>query len=194
MSGMKIVVGLGNPGSKYEKTRHNLGFQIVDAFTHKCHFSPWDDSIKFKSVIAFSQEFKDKILLVKPQTFMNDTGEAVSRVVNFYKISLENLLVVHDDFDLPLKEIRWRLESKGKSTHNGIRSIVKSLKNPAFLRLRVGINSQAWLPKDEFVLQKFSKDEEKTVYKVISKACDKINEFIKGELDDKVCPKGVSDN
>ncbi|KKP69812.1 aminoacyl-tRNA hydrolase [candidate division CPR3 bacterium GWF2_35_18] len=177
---MRIIVGLGNPGRKYEKTKHNIGFQVIDELASKLNSSFWKENSRFESLISEGDLEGNKLLLVKPQTFMNNSGEAVYKVVNFYKIPLTDLLIVHDDFDLPLDDIRLRVNSEGKSSHNGIRSIVERLGTPEFDRLRVGIGNDLIIPKDKYVLSNFE-NEVKHIKEIIGKALDKIIDWITNE-------------
>lgn len=135
---MYIIVGLGNPGKKYEATRHNMGFMTVDqlAETHGIDVS----KIKFKSLVGEGRIAGQKVLLVKPQTYMNLSGEAVRQVMDFYKIKPEELIVVYDDIDIPTGQVRIR--KKGSSgTHNGMRNILQHIQTENFPRIRVGIGS-----------------------------------------------------
>lgn len=148
---MFLIVGLGNPGKKYERTRHNIGFRAVDELK----------SLNLKNVI-----------LAKPKTFMNLSGKSVKNLLKTYKIKANNLIVVHDDIDLPLGKIKI-VKSRGAAGHKGVESIMKELKSKNFIRFRVGVKPKAYnlKPKtlDRFVLQKFNKDEEKIVKEVIKK-------------------------
>jgi peptidyl-tRNA hydrolase, PTH1 family len=136
---MKLIVGLGNPGNKYEYTRHNIGFMIVDKFVK-------DKLPLMPSLKAWKQDAKmaahicklDDCIVVKPQTYMNNTGNAVLSIVNFYKIDINDVWVIHDDIDLPTGKIRIRTGG-GSAGHNGIESIINILHNPEFVRFRLGI-------------------------------------------------------
>ena len=134
---MKIFVGLGNPGSEYANTKHNVGFMLADKISAKLGANTWRNN--FNALVAETFYNGEKILIVKPQTFMNLSGEAVAPIMNFYKIPIENLIVAHDDMDLPAGIIRLR--PKGSSGgHRGVESIIKNLggeKN--FPRVRIGI-------------------------------------------------------
>ena len=178
---MKIIVGLGNPGERYIGTRHNIGFVVADLVRERLDFPSWNEKKKLKSYVCEGKIGDEKLIIVKPLTFMNASGEAVSPIVNFYKLPLSSLLIIHDDFDLPLGKIRFRLESKGKSTHNGIRSIVEKLGTPDFPRLRLGVDAESNLEKEVFVLQRFGKHEEDEVKEMVDEAVSKVRLFIKGE-------------
>lgn len=143
---MKLIVGLGNPGEKYESTRHNLGFLVIEKFfkdTQPLKTTVWDDNKKLKSAIAqIVLEPKtgpeQKILLAKPKTFMNNSGQAVSAIMQFYKIKPEDLWVVYDEMDLPLGSLRIRLGGSSGG-HHGIDSIMEHIGTENFWRFRLGI-------------------------------------------------------
>lgn len=168
---MLLIVGLGNPGNKYILTRHNIGFQVVDYLREQYGFSEWKLSTKFESLITLGEIKGVKILLVKPQTFMNNSGKSVSLIKNYYKISFDQMLIIHDDFDLDFGKVKLRTNSSGKSTHNGLRSIVRDLGNPDFTRLRVGISSHPEVKKEAYVLQKFTQEEQESLSEIIKQSC-----------------------
>lgn len=133
---MKIIVGLGNPGNEYAKTRHNVGFMLVDALAEHLNINLWKD--KFNAQIAEGRIGTEKILLVKPQTYMNNSGEAVGPLMRWYKVTPENIIVAHDDMDIPAGTIRIR--KKGSSGgHNGIKSLIAHLGSENFPRVRLGV-------------------------------------------------------
>jgi len=175
---MKTIVGLGNPGKKYIGTRHNIGFQMIDLIKNSYSFPEWQSSKKFSSLLSEGNIDGKKTLLVKPQTFMNHSGLAICKILNFYKISLDNLLIVHDDFDLKLGVVRLRGNSEGKSTHNGIRSIVQSVGSPDFVRIRLGVGTDTDLPKDVFVLQRFSSEESEVVEDMLNEGFLRIEKWL----------------
>ncbi len=176
---MKVIVGLGNPGEKYVKTRHNIGWHIVDALAAHLSAPDFKENKKFKALISEVQTENGKILLVKPLTFMNLSGDSAIAIKTFYKLSNEDFIVVYDDIDLPLGELRFRTEG-GAGTHNGMKSLIKHLGN-TFPRLRFGIENR---PKElksridlsDYVLNRFAKEEEEVVKKTIGQAISKINE------------------
>jgi len=160
---MILIAGLGNPKRKYKKTRHNIGFRVIDSFKKENNFP------KFK--IEFNSELSKKgnIILLKPQTFMNNSGTAIKQTVSFYKIPIENIIIVHDDLDIPLGEVKMS-ENKGSAGHNGVQSIIDHLKTNQFKRLRIGIQPETSIEnKKNFVLKKFSKQE--NIEQAIKKAC-----------------------
>lgn len=166
---MYIIVGLGNPGKKYENTRHNMGFIAIDLLAEK--FGIKVDKIKFKSLIGEGRIGGEKVLLVKPQTFMNLSGEAVMEVMNFYKEDIENLIVIYDDFDIPTGT--FRIRKKGSSgTHNGMRNIIYLLKNDNFPRIRVGIGTDNKGDIIDFVIGGITKSEKKPLEEALIKTVD----------------------
>lgn len=175
---MKLFVGLGNPETEYESTRHNVGFVVLEAFRKK-YFpaEDWKFEKKFNSQVII---LKDKVALVRPQTFMNSSGEAALKVSQYYKIAPENILVVHDDLDLPLGQFRLQ---KGKSAagHHGVESVINVLGTQDFWRLRVGTDSplrEKAKSDGDFVLSKFSKEELSTVDKVIKEIMTPIKNLL----------------
>ncbi len=165
---MKLIVGLGNPGAEYADTRHNLGFAVIDEIVAGKASSP-EISKKMQGIVY---KLPDLILL-KPQTFMNLSGIAVIAAINFYKIDLENLLVIHDDVDFELGEIKHQFD-KSSAGNNGVESIIKSLGSQAFHRLRLGIahSQNPQMQTADHVLDKFSKEEKDIVEKMIDRAAE----------------------
>ena len=133
---MKLVAGLGNPGREYECTPHNIGLQVVDLLIE--HFGISEFQSKFRSKICRASISDESCLFIKPQTYMNKSGEAVAEFVNFYKIPLEKIVIISDDIDLPTGKVRFRDEG-GHGGHNGLRSIIESLGNGNFHRIRFGV-------------------------------------------------------
>jgi len=183
---MILIVGLGNPGRKFQKTRHNLGFRVVEAFFKKNrdrhNFSNFKLKKKFNAEIS-ERKFNDKkIILAKPQIFMNLSGRAVKKITNNLQLTTNNLWVVHDDIDIPLGKIRISI-GRGAAGHKGVESIIKELGTKNFVRFRVGIQPKTGKPKnpEKFVLQKFNKEEEGLIKEVIQKIIEAIEmTIIKG--------------
>ena len=181
---MKIIIGLGNPGEKFKNTRHNVGFMAVDAFAEKNNFPEFKFSKKFDSLMSEEILYGEKITLTKPQTFMNNSGKAVKKITNTYKLKPKTLCVVHDDIDLPLGKIRIA-KGRGAAGHKGVESIIKELKKKDFVRFRIGIKPieigqiiNKTKTKD-FVLKKFNKKEENDLNEVIGKTIKAIELFLK---------------
>ncbi len=166
---MYIIVGLGNPGRKYENTRHNMGFIAVDLLAEK--YGIKIDKIKFKALVGEGRIAGQKVLLVKPQTFMNLSGQSVVEVMNFYKEEIENLIVIYDDIDIPTGSIRLR--KKGSAgTHNGMRNIVYLLGEDGFPRIRVGIGSEKKVELINYVIGGVSKGEKELLEDALTRAAD----------------------
>lgn len=165
---MKIVIGLGNPGSKYEFTRHNIGFRIIDSLARDMGIE-FNKVKSYYSLISRGMINNYKVMLVKPQTFMNLSGRAVNRVVSYYKIPLQDLLIVYDDLNLELGQVRIR--KKGSSGgHKGIESIMQYLNSEDIPRLRIGIGNPSVNYNFDcvsYVLSNFNNDEEDKIEKVI---------------------------
>jgi PTH1 family peptidyl-tRNA hydrolase len=184
---MKLIVGLGNPGEKYEKTRHNLGFMIVDRFLkdfEQIKNTSWENSTKFKSDIA-QIEWQpkhgnlDKVILVQPRTFMNNSGMAVKIIADFYKIASEDIWIINDDIDLPLGAMKIRFGG-ASAGHRGIESIIEQLGSDKFWRFRMGIGEKRELNDsrvknvDDFVLGIFSGAERGKLKELIARGADAI--------------------
>lgn len=177
---MKIIVGLGNPGNEYEKTRHNTGFMVVDRLAKKHNIEIKKE--KSKALIGTGEINGEKVMLVKPQTFMNLSGEAVRGLIDFYKESIENLLIIFDDIDLDLGNIRIK-ERGSAGTHNGMKSIVQNLGTVEFKRVKVGIGKpKANVDLVNHVLGKFSEEEFKILTDSIDKAVDASEIIISGNV------------
>lgn len=177
---MKLIVGLGNPGTKYEKTRHNVGFRVLDALAASLGFQ-FESKKKFLSEIAKNSE----IILAKPQTFMNDSGQTVQKLLAIYKLQLTDLLVIHDEVDLPLGTIRLSRDASSAG-HKGVASVIDVLGTKNFARLRIGVesrSSQDIPPTDDYVLQNFPPDEEKILKEtVMPSALKEIGQFFGSKI------------
>lgn len=172
---MYLIVGLGNPEKKYDNTRHNIGFKFIDLFLEKHGIPLTDYKSKFKSHIYDLEFNKERVILIKPQTYMNLSGEAVRLVANFYKIPTENILIICDDLSLPLAKIRLR--QKGSSAgHNGLKDIEKHLGTQEYKRLKIGIGHD-FDNQVDFVLGKFSKSENDALNAIQDKVMDIMESF-----------------
>ena len=173
---MKIIVGLGNPGSQYLLTRHNLGFMLIDGLCDNKSFQK-----KSKSLIQKIQLGGEWVLLVKPQTYMNLSGSAVQEIVNFYKNPIEDLMIVHDDKDLLFGNIKLQ-KSRGHGGHNGIKNIHQCLNSSDYCRLKMGIAPIQVEDKptsgSDFVLSPFSQQEQKQLPEFLNKACQALELWI----------------
>ena len=173
---IKAIIGLGNPGTKYQYTRHNIGFRILDYLADRYH-----ESWQAKDMLEYAEIKFDvhSILLIKPQTFMNESGKAIRQISDFYKLdTVKDILIVHDDKDLPLGTIR-ATESSSAAGHNGVQDIIDQLGNQNFHRIRIGVESRNpadQIPTEAFVLQNFTDEE---IKKLREEVFPKVNEEIK---------------
>lgn len=151
-----LIVGLGNPGKEYEKTRHNIGFMCLDAFINKNKITLKEN---FKGYIGCIKTSGFNIYLLEPLTYMNNSGESVLEVANFYKIKPENIIVIHDDMDLDVGVTKFRTKGSAGG-HNGIKSIIKCLNSEDFKRVKIGIGKPSDVTVVDYVLGKFSKVEQ----------------------------------
>ncbi len=177
---MKLIVGLGNPGKQYKKTRHNVGFIILDSLQKELSGSDWTLSKKFNAEISDIGQGEDKTILAKPMTFMNNSGQAVGLIMNYYKIKPDNLVVVHDDKDIKLGEIKMQ-SNKNHAGHNGIKSIIEHIGTKNFMRLRIGVaseNKRKMSDTSRFVLGKFGLFEKKKLEEITKKSIAEIKKLV----------------
>ncbi|WP_459129163.1 aminoacyl-tRNA hydrolase [Guggenheimella bovis] len=172
---MKCIVGLGNPGKQYENTKHNLGFMVIDQLKKEHGLDQTKG--QFEALVTEWQLHGEKILLVKPETFMNASGRSVRKVFDFYKLEPKDILVVYDDIDLEIGSIRLR-KSGGPGTHNGMRDIVNCLSSKDFPRLRVGAGRNGQKDLAEYVLSGFSKEQWKLIDEAIERSVSAIEVWI----------------
>lgn len=159
---MKVVVGLGNPGDKYDKTRHNVGFMVIDRIREKYNLT--NEKSKFQALISEKNINDEKVLFVKPQTYMNLSGNSLIEIVNFYKLNpKEDIIVIYDDMDLEFGQLRVR-EKGSSGGHNGIKSIISHF-GEEFLRIKCGIGNKKGEAVD-YVLEKFSQTEQENLKKI----------------------------
>ena len=164
---MKLIVGLGNPGKKYEGTRHNAGFAALDHVAEK-----WGMRVtkaKFDALTGTGTAAGVKVLLMKPQTYMNNSGEAVRAAMDFYHLQPQDLLVIYDDLDLPIGKLRLRQKGSAGG-HNGIKSIQAHIKSQEFDRIRIGIDKDARIPTVDWVLGKIRKEDAQAYQESIEQA------------------------
>ena len=181
MEPMHLIVGLGNPGAEYAKTRHNAGFLLVEKLAEQWR-SGWTNERKFAARVARIERSGQKVLLAEPQTFMNLSGEAVGALVKFYQLPLEKILVAVDDADLPLGEIRLRPVG-GTGGHHGLESVTQHLGAKTFARLRIGIGRKNEAREiTGHVLGKFSADENALLEKVLERAANQMECWVNAGL------------
>ena len=177
---MKLIVGLGNPGKEYEKTRHNIGFMILDEFAKKEKLQ-FASKSKFKGQIVNTIVQNEAVILLKPTTYMNNSGEAVLAVKQFYNINNEDIFVIYDDLDLPCGKVRIR--QKGSSGgHKGIKSIIRCINDENFHRLKVGIDRIEKISVIDYVLGKFTPEQIVGITKSINTSLDVIYDWLKKDI------------
>ena len=177
---MKIIAGLGNPGKEYENTKHNVGFLTIDILAEKYDIKV--NKIKFKGLVGEGMIGTEKVILVKPQTYMNLSGQCIREIVAFYKLDMEDLVVIYDDIDLPMGNLRIR--KKGSAgTHNGMRSIIYDLQDDGFPRVRVGIGGELKGDLANYVISGFSGDDRKLIEEAIVKAADAVTCLVEDGID-----------
>lgn len=183
----KLIVGLGNPGENYEKNRHNVGFMAVSELRKALEFEKFKEEKKFNAEITQGILGTEKIILAKPLTFMNNSGTAVQKIANFYKIEPKDIVIIFDDIDLPLGSTRIR--AKGSAgTHNGMKSVIQKLGTEEFPRIRIGTESRGLTAHEKqdtssFVLADFSAEEEKVIQKNIKKMPEVVKTLVKEGVD-----------
>ena len=172
---MKLIIGLGNPGEEYKKTRHNAGFLAMEKLVLSSKYQVLSTQSKFNAEISQGIIDNEKTILVKPLIFMNNSGQAVKAVVDYYKIDLENIIVIHDDLDIPLGEYKLS-KNKNSGGHKGVQSIIDYLGTKDFTRIRIGIAVEnKKTPTEKFVVERFSKEEMGVVEGVIVDVVNEIN-------------------
>lgn len=176
---MKMIVGLGNIGTRYDETRHNTGFMVVDQLARDYHLGAFTH-LKQEAVAVSGIINGEKVMLVKPTTFMNDSGRAVGPLVDYYDIDLDNLVIVNDDLDMPVGKVR--LKTHGASGgHNGLKSIISALGTKKFNRVKVGIDHPQHGTVVSHVLGKFSKEERPKFDQAVEQAEHALEDWINGE-------------
>ena len=185
---MILIIGLGNPGKKYEFSRHNLGFLVLDRFSKKNYFE-FKSLKKLKSKISKGSFGKKRVVLAKPQTFMNNSGKAVRILATKYKIQNTNIFIVHDDIDLLLGKMKI-VKNRGAAGHKGVQSIINEMKTKNFIRFRIGIAPKYKITKqwnngvmEKFVLKKFTKTEKEAIRKAVKKCVKALETALKQGLD-----------
>ena len=177
---MYIIAGLGNPTREYEKTRHNVGFDTIDVLADKLNTSV--DEKKFKGLYGRGIIAGEKVILLKPQTFMNLSGESVREAADFYKVDPEHIIVIYDDISLDVGQLRIRKKGSAGG-HNGVKSIIKCLNTQRFMRIKVGVGEK---PKDwdlaDFVLGRFTKEEREHLEGAMERAAEAVCYMVNGEV------------
>lgn len=176
---MKLIVGLGNPGKEYEATRHNCGFMVIDALADKLNVTV--DQKKFKSLYTKFKYHGEDVILLKPQTYMNLSGEAVIAAMNFFKIDIDDILVIYDDLDMPVGKLRLR-KTGSAGGHNGIKNIIAHLNSQDFKRIRVGIDRHKYMNVADYVLSRFSKVESEAIEQGIENAANAVLDYLDNDF------------
>ncbi len=174
---MKLIVGLGNPEPKYDMTRHNIGFMAVNHYTNALNESFKE---KFNAMYVQANINGEKVIFLKPLTYMNLSGEAVIKHMNFFDVNIEDVIVVYDDLDLNFETIRLKKNSS-HGGHNGIKSLISHLKTKDFLRIKLGINNEYKRDTKNFVLGRFNKEEQARLDDLFNHTDRIIMDFIKGD-------------
>jgi len=173
---MIIIVGLGNPGEQYKNTRHNVGFMAIDEFAGKNNFPEFKLQKKSKALISD----KEDIVLVKPQTFMNESGKSVKEIIK--NKPSDSLIVIHDDIDLPVGKIKI-VKERGSAGHKGVESIIENIGNDGLIRFRIGVGGKNNVEAMKVVLKNFSPEEQKIIDGTLQETVDALDLFIEEGLD-----------
>jgi len=184
---MLLIIGLGNPGEKYAGTRHNIGFEIVDLIQKEWEFSPFEFNKKFNAEISQGtynlQPTTYNLLLIKPQTFVNLSGEVIQKILEFYKLTPDDIVVIHDDLDIPLGKFKIATDSSSAG-HNGVQNIIDKLSTQKFKRVRIGIGEEVSgaiscrIDAHDFVLAKFSEEEREKIKSAESAILEEIKKLL----------------
>lgn len=177
---MYVIVGLGNPGDRYAQTKHNIGFITIDYLAEQNNIKM--NKTKHKAIIGEGSIGGEKVLLVKPQTFMNLSGQSVMDIVGFYKVPPQNLIVIYDDIDLPVGKVRIR-PSGSSGTHNGMRNIIYLINNQEFPRIRIGVGKQPdYMDLADYVMTKFTGEEKSLMEEAVKKSAAAALEIVKSGI------------
>lgn len=175
-SSVKLIVGLGNPGRRYDKTRHNVGFHVIDALSEKLGVTL--NKEKFNSMYCLENIGGQRVILLKPLTYMNLSGEAIQAMMRYYNIERSNILVIYDDLDLPVGKIRLR-QNGSAGGHNGIKSTIHHVGSQQFNRIRIGIDRPpSGMNVADYVLSSFSKEESQEMVDVIDRCVDACEQWL----------------
>ena len=172
---MKLIIGLGNPGKEYNNTRHNIGFNFIDKYAeyHKTAI----EKKKFNGLYVEILINSEKVLLLKPQSYMNLSGIVVKKYIDFYKIKIEDILVISDDLDMPLGKVKLR-KNGSSGGHNGLKNIEENIKTPEYKRLKIGISNDKNQETKDYVLGNFNKDEKSIIEELSNITINIINDFL----------------
>ena len=175
---MRLLVGLGNPGQEYAKTRHNMGFMAVDEIVHRFSFTPWKKG--FKGQICSGEIDGEKVVILKPETYMNLSGEAVQEAVHFYKLTPADIIVFHDELDLPVGKMKVKLGGS-PAGHNGLKSIDSHI-GPEYMRVRIGVDNDKQIPTPDYVLGKPNTKDFNILKNEFIQIAENVEFLIKGDI------------
>ena len=181
---MKLIVGLGNPGKEYENTRHNIGFIFIDYFAEKNKATI--DKERFNGLYTQITINNEKVILLKPLSYMNLSGEVVRKFVDYFKIDINNILIISDDLDMNFGKLRLRPDGSSGG-HNGLKNIALNLNTEGFKRLKVGISNNKDIDTKDYVLGKFSKEEKETINNLKEQVSNILGDFITTDFDKLMC-------
>lgn len=178
---MKLIVGLGNPGREYRSTRHNIGYNVLDVIADKYRLE-FSENKKFNSLESIINIDGERIILVKPLSFMNLSGDVVIKYLNYYDIDISDMLVIQDDLDMEIGKIRIVYDSSSGG-HNGIKSLINNINSELFTRLKIGISNNKNMDTKDYVLGKFNKEEKNILNDTYSKLNNLVEDFINFDID-----------
>jgi len=178
---MKLIVGLGNPGREYEDTRHNIGYMVVDNFVKVNNLGTFTE--KFNGLILKTLYNDEQIIIVKPLSFMNLSGDVVRKVVDYYKIDINDILIIHDDLDMPVGKIKLKVGGSSGG-HNGIKDIANKLGNENFKHLKIGIANNKNMDTKDYVLGKFKDYDKKEIISAVLRTNDILKDYLKYDFND----------
>lgn len=177
---MKLIVGLGNPGREYENTRHNIGFMTIDEYANRIGVSITKD--KFNGLYADTNINGEKVILLKPQAYINLSGEVIRKYIDFFKINIEDILIIHDDLDLAVGT--YKIKPKGSSGgHNGLKNIELHLGTQEYKRIKIGISNNKLIDTKDYVLGKLSKEESKILSNIRKEVMNILDDYFKMDFD-----------
>lgn len=173
---MKLIVGLGNPGKEYEKTRHNVGFDVIDEYLKSKSINSCKE--KFQGIYSEYVVGGEKIIFLKPQKYMNLSGEVVRKFVDFYKINIDDILIIHDDLDTPCGNIKLRMTG-GSGGHNGLKNIELHLNSKDYKRIKIGVSNNKNIDTKDYVLGTFNQEDRKKIEEIIKVIIDVLDDYPK---------------
>ena len=177
---MKLIVGLGNPGKEYDNTRHNIGFMVVDSYLEKKNLDANKSKFDGKYIDTIIND--EKVIFLKPQKYMNLSGEVVKKYIDYFKIDINDILIIHDDLDQNIGNIKLK-QNSSSGGHNGIKDIEKNIGTKDYKRLKIGISNNKMIDTKDYVLGHFSKEEKDIINKSIDTCIDIIDDYLKVDFE-----------